>query len=67
MLFRSNLGNGKVSLYDLAADPDEKNDIAAAQPKIAYEMEQELRAKILSFGTDPTTFLNLNEEHIKIF
>lgn len=62
-----NLGNGKVSLYDLATDPGEKNDIAAAQPKIAYEMEQELRAKILSFGTDPASFLNLNEEHIKIF
>lgn len=62
-----NLGNGKTSLYDLAADPGETNDLAASQPKIAYEMEQELRAKMISFGTDPASYLGKAEAPITIF
>jgi arylsulfatase A-like enzyme len=62
-----NLGNGQKSLYDLSKDPGETTDLAASQPKIAYEMEQELRAKMLSFGTDPATYLGRSETPITIF
>ena len=62
-----NLGNGQKSLYDLAADPGETTDLAATQPKIAYEMEQELRAKMITFGTDPATYLGKAEAPITIF
>ncbi|MGJ5819058.1 arylsulfatase [Paludibaculum fermentans] len=36
--------NGVVELYDLASDPTESKDLAAAQPKLAAQFDQWMRA-----------------------
>ncbi len=40
------LGNPMRELYDLAADPEETNNIAESEPQLAGEMEKELEGWI---------------------
>ena len=40
----------RVELYNLAADPYEKNDLAASRPDVAAEMLKELYQQVLSTG-----------------
>jgi arylsulfatase A-like enzyme len=42
---------GNKELYDLSRDPEEKTDLADAQPGKAYEMEQELRKNYMTAGS----------------
>ena len=59
------LESGRKELYDLEQDPDETQDLVETQAKIAYELEQELVAWMLSMNQDPESFRNRKEEMIK--
>ncbi len=39
---------GTSALYDLAADPRERRDVAGTEPRVTYELEQLLRAHMAS-------------------
>ena len=59
------LESGRRELYDLREDPAELRDIVEEQPRVAYEMEQELVRWMLSMNQDPASFENRREEMIK--
>jgi arylsulfatase A-like enzyme len=40
------VSNRRLALYDLAADPREQHDLAAREPALVQELEQELRARV---------------------
>jgi arylsulfatase A-like enzyme len=65
--FILDLGDNEKSLYDLGGDPQETKNIAEAEGVTTYEMEQSVRAWMGSMKSDPNSFLNKQEEHIKIF
>ena len=44
-----------VSLFDLTADPGEKNDLATAQPALASELREKLRRWRTSVGAQEMT------------
>jgi arylsulfatase A-like enzyme len=59
--------DGKRELYDLAADPGEKNDLSSSDPRRTYEMEQALRGWMDRNRTNPQDYLGLEEKPISIF
>ncbi len=61
------LEDGQKSLYDLAADPGERTDLSATDPKTTSELEQDVRGWMGSMKSDPAQFLGVQEEHIKLF
>lgn len=65
--FVFDLEDGQKSLYDLAADPGELKDLSTEDAKTTYEMEQSVRTWMGSMGTDPSRYLNVQEESIKLF
>ena len=61
------MSDGKKELYNLRADPGEQRDLSAAEPKIAYELEQELRAELLKAQISPEQFLGRSEAPITVY
>ncbi len=65
--FILDLEDGQKSLYDLAADPDERNDLSATDARTTYELEQSVRGWLGELGTNPDQYLGVEEAHIKLF
>lgn len=61
------LEDGQKELFDLATDPQETKDLSGADPRAAYEIEQQLRGWMDATRTDPQTYMGVREEPIKIF
>jgi len=61
------LEDGQKSLFDLNTDPGEQTDLSGTDPRVAYEMDQDVRTWMGSMGLDPNQYLGLQEEHIKLF
>jgi arylsulfatase A-like enzyme len=61
------LGDGQKTLYDVAKDPGEANDLSGADARTTYELEQSVRKWMGEMDSDPNRFLGVKEEHIKIF
>lgn len=39
-------GNERVELYDIESDPEELNELSAAQPDLAHELLSKLKSKL---------------------
>ncbi len=50
--FIATMENGQRELYNLNSDPGELQNVAEAEPRIAYELEQKLYGKFKSIGHD---------------
>jgi len=61
------LQDGGRELYDLSVDPAEQDDISSAQPRITYELEQELRGWMDETRTNPQDYLGVRQKPITIF
>jgi arylsulfatase A-like enzyme len=61
------LSDGQKQLFDLSADPGETKDLSTEQPKVAYELEQKLRAELLTWQVDPAIYLGKSEEKITVY
>lgn len=61
------LQDGQKTLFDVAADPQETNDLSVADPRTTYEIEQDVRAWMSAMKVDPSQYLGKREETIKIF
>ena len=61
------LMDGGIELYDVASDPGETQDISSAEPRLTYELEQELRSWMQSVGTNPQDYLGVDQKPIEIF
>ncbi len=61
------LMDGRRELYDLSKDPRELNDISSSEPRMTYELEQELRTWMQSVGTNPQDYLGVEQKPIEIF
>ncbi|MFZ5480213.1 MAG: sulfatase [Myxococcota bacterium] len=61
------LEDGQKQLFDVAADPDEQNDISSKEQRTSYEMEQALRGWMDQTRTNPQDYLNISEKPIEIF
>jgi arylsulfatase A-like enzyme len=61
------LSDGGVQLFDVRKDPGETQDLSTSDPRRAYEMEQELRAELLRWQTDPSRFLGRAEAPIPVY
>ncbi len=59
------LESGKKELYDIKADPDEKNNLVETEKTVAYEMEQELLRWLASMDQDPADFRDRQQDVIK--
>ncbi len=59
--------DGKRELYNLEKDPAEARDISSQDPRMTYELEQDLRRWMDQSKTNPQDYLGLNEEPITIF
>ena len=59
--------DGKRELYNLEKDPGETEDISSQDPRVTYEMEQDLRRWMDTSKTNPQDYLGLTEEPITIF
>lgn len=58
------LETGEKELYNLQKDPDEKENVATKEAKVAYEMEQKLYKWIEDTGQYPDVFTQLKEPFI---
>ncbi len=47
---------GQREVYDLAADPDERRNLAGANPELTNELESALRAFYVEHGLDPSEY-----------
>ena len=61
------LMDGGIELYDVVSDPGETQDISSAEPRLTYELEQELRSWMQSVGTNPQDYLGVDQKPIEIF
>jgi hypothetical protein len=61
------LEDGQKQCFDVAADPDEQEDICSKEQRMAYEMEQALRGWMDQTRTNPQDYLNISEKPIQIF
>ena len=52
-------------LYDLHKDPAETVNLVKSEPRVAYELEQNLVKWMLAMGQDPAQFRGIKEEMIK--
>lgn len=59
--------DGGRELYDLGVDPHELKDISSTEPRLTYELEQELRTWMQSVGTNPQDYLGVRQNPIEIF
>jgi arylsulfatase A-like enzyme len=65
-LIRDDL-SGRVELYDLVSDPDERDDLAAAQPKVVQALQEELERQLalLDASSDGGERLDLSPEQLE--
>ena len=61
------LADGEKQLYDLSADPVEAQDISSSNPRVTYEMEQELRGWMDRTRTNPQDYMGIRQKPIEIF
>lgn len=61
------LADGEKELYDLTQDPGEQKDISSSNPRVTYEMEQELRGWMDQTRTNPQDYLGIRQKPIEIF
>ena len=47
--------------------PTTDEDISSAEPRLTYELEQELRSWMQSVGTNPQDYLGVDQKPIEIF
>lgn len=59
------LESGKKELYDLREDPAELTNRVEQEPRVVYQMEQELVRWMLSMNQDPASFENRQEQMIE--
>jgi arylsulfatase A-like enzyme len=61
------LEDGGKQLFDVAADPDEINDVSSGNPRETYEMEQGLRTWMDATRTNPQDYLGVRQKPIELF
>jgi choline-sulfatase len=61
------LMDGGRELYDLSTDPTEQHDISSAEPRLTYELAQELQTWMQTVGTNPQDYLGVDQKPIEIF
>ena len=61
------LEDGGKQLFDVAADPDELNDVSSGNPRETYEMEQGLRTWMDATRTNPQDYLGVRQKPIELF
>ncbi len=61
------LADGEKELYDLSTDPHEQNDISSQNPRVTYELEQQLRGWMDKTRTNPQDYMGIQQKPIEIF
>jgi len=61
------LADGQRQLFHLGKDPGEAQDVSSSEPRITYEMEQELRGWMDGVRTNPQHYLGIQQAPIETF
>ena len=61
------LQDGGRELYNLIDDPLEQEDISSAEPRMTYELEQDLRRWMDETRTNPEDYLGVRQKPITVF